>query len=304
MISVVIPTYNRAPELETCLTALAAQTLSRDQFEVLVIDDGSSDSTSSLLETLSSGSPMNLRYFVQPNEGPAAARNAGIEQAKGEWIAFTDDDCIPDPGWLESLSASIPLDDGCAGIGGEIVRLRNTLIGRYIDDSGMMRHRVSDGVTDYLITANAMFHRPLLIEVSGFEKRITWPGGEDPDLSTRLRDRGYYLKVMPGAIVRHNHRDTIRGLWRTAWLYGRGNRMREHLGRRKPVGHSGPGRRLALLRNLFDEFSGYMRRRDLSLSNRLVFYLLRTLYNLGYFFGKRYQERIGRAEIIGDGEHS
>ena len=97
MISVVIPTYNRAPELETCLTALAAQTLSPDQFEVLVIDDGSSDSTSSLLETLSSGNPMDLRYFVQPNEGPAAARNAGIEQAKGEWIAFTDDDCIPDP---------------------------------------------------------------------------------------------------------------------------------------------------------------------------------------------------------------
>ena len=105
-ISVIIPTFDRPAELTTCVDALVAQTLPTDQFEIIIVDDGSCvpvdaakllDSCSSFPEGLS------LRVIRQENRGPSVARNRGAQEARGKFLAFTDDDCIPAQDWLERI---------------------------------------------------------------------------------------------------------------------------------------------------------------------------------------------------------
>lgn len=104
-ISVVIPTFNRCESLKVTLNALKNQTLDRDQFEVVVIDDGSTDGTPGLLERFSSSARYTLRSFRQDNAGPGQARNRGAEEARGEIILYIDDDIEPCSRLLEVHSS-------------------------------------------------------------------------------------------------------------------------------------------------------------------------------------------------------
>jgi len=100
-VSVIIPTYNRKEILERTLRTYSDQTYPKDKFEVIVIDDGSTDGTEHVVKSLVGGSNYKLRYFRQDNKGPAAARNLGINEAAGEIVLITGDDCIPDPKLIE-----------------------------------------------------------------------------------------------------------------------------------------------------------------------------------------------------------
>jgi glycosyltransferase involved in cell wall biosynthesis len=279
-VSVVIPTFNRVEHLRRCLEALEAQTLSLEQYEVIVVDDGSSDNTLTFLESVSTRAQMNLRYYRQPNQGPAAARNLGIQEAQGELIALTDDDCLPASDWLAALITSLPDERRCAGIGGSIVRLRDSFVSRYMDDCEAMQHLIRNGEVLYLVTANAMYRRSCLIEVGGFDRRISWPGGEDPDLSYRLRERGYYLTTTHKAMVKHDHRDTFRGLYKMFWLHGRGNCARAQFGR-FPAENRAWWQLLVQLTYPLK----YIIRGDLNLYERVGFCVLHYIHILGHHFG-------------------
>ena len=221
-VSVVIPTFNRVYHLEKCLEALEDQDLSGDAYEVIVVDDGSTDDTLSLLEHASRAGSGRIRYLVQENAGPAAARNRGLQHASGTFVAFTDDDCVPERTWLRSFLESVPDRTDWAGVGGRVIRIRDTLISRYIDYAGPMQPGTArDGTVTYLVTANAMYRRDLLEEVGGFHPRLSC--GEDSELSGRLRDKGYTLTSCEHAVVRHHHRDSISGLYKTFWCYGLGS---------------------------------------------------------------------------------
>ena len=101
-ISVVIPTYNRGPQVQVALKSVLAQTY--PEFEAIVVDDGSTDGTGEVLQQLISqqgGNGKPIRYFFQPNQGQSAARNKGIAEARGEWIAFLDSDDVWLPEKLE-----------------------------------------------------------------------------------------------------------------------------------------------------------------------------------------------------------
>jgi glycosyltransferase involved in cell wall biosynthesis len=102
-ISVVIATYNRSVSLIETMQALVQQDFHPARFEVIVVNDGSTDQTIEKLKEFKIGAPFQIRFFSQANRGPAAARNKGIMEAAGHIIAFTDDDCIPDPDWLTSI---------------------------------------------------------------------------------------------------------------------------------------------------------------------------------------------------------
>ena len=103
-VSVVIPTYNRKERLKDTLESLFHQTIPKDQYEIIVVDDGSSDGTEELVQVMIKTSPCSLRYFKQKNQGQAAARNLGIKNAVAEIIGFTDDDCIVDAGWIQKAA--------------------------------------------------------------------------------------------------------------------------------------------------------------------------------------------------------
>ena len=102
--SVIVPTWNRPVELATCLRALVSLDYPADRYEVVVVDDGSDPPVEPPRDLARPG--LRVRVLAQPNRGPSAARNEGARAAEGEMLAFTDDDCAPDPGWLRSLAAA------------------------------------------------------------------------------------------------------------------------------------------------------------------------------------------------------
>jgi len=241
-VSVVLPTFNRADMLAACLRALDAQRLSPADYEVVVVDDGSTDRTPAVIGQWTSRTGMARRAYSRANGGPAAARNDGIRRARGALIAFLDDDCIPDADWLPSLLDAFPADASCAGIGGRIVGASDALVARYVDWRGLLVHqRSGDGIV-YLVTANALFQKRCLLEVGGFDERFRWAGGEDPELARRLRARGYYLLATERARVVHRHRETFRELMDMATRYGRGAAIEAQL-----YGQSRPAQRVRAL---------------------------------------------------------
>lgn len=102
-LSVIVPCYNRLDELEELFPTLEAQTLRREAFEVLVVDDGSDDGTQEFVENYIKGAPLEMRYFRQQNKGPGAARNLGLENAAGDFYIFVDSDVITPSHWLETI---------------------------------------------------------------------------------------------------------------------------------------------------------------------------------------------------------
>jgi len=102
-ITVVVPTYRRPELLARVVAAMEKQTLDRDHFEVVVVDNGSGDDTGAVLADLAARASIRLRPLtIEVNRGPARARNLGWRCSGAPYVAFTDDDCVPEPGWLES----------------------------------------------------------------------------------------------------------------------------------------------------------------------------------------------------------
>jgi glycosyltransferase involved in cell wall biosynthesis len=119
-VSVVVPTYRRPELLDRCLAALDRQDVDPAEYEVLVADDAASDTTRRHVAIRARMTRPAVRYLaVTTSHGPAAARNVGWRAARGEVVAFTDDDCCPDPGWLAAGLAACSSD--VAAVSGRVV---------------------------------------------------------------------------------------------------------------------------------------------------------------------------------------
>ncbi len=223
-ISVVIPTYNRSASLQQGLAVALNQHYPADRYEVIVVDDASTDNTAALLEEWSQLYPHSLRIFTQEkNRGPAAARNRGIAASKGSLIAFTDDDCVVTPEWLVEIQSGYR-DPETAGVGGRVRPLTvGSAIQRYYAHfSPISQPPIEAGAVRRIITANASFRRDVLLEVNGFDERVRFAGGEDPDLCFRIRSRGYRFHYNPGALVYHQYDSSWRSFVWTYYRYGLG----------------------------------------------------------------------------------
>jgi glycosyltransferase involved in cell wall biosynthesis len=203
-ISVVIPVYNSADTIGMCLGSIFAQSYPRNHFEVIVVDDGSTDETASVARALADALKEPLTVLSQANAGPAAARNAGIRAASGTIVAFTDADCVATPNWLESLVHVFNENPAVAGVGGPLdsAAKSNTLVARYLLAADFYRHRTHGGAVDYLLTLNAAVLRSALLDIDGFtERNQAW--AEDADLSFRLVHSGYRLLLAQAGSVTH-----------------------------------------------------------------------------------------------------
>jgi len=222
-VSVVVPTHNRVGLLERCLQALVAQL--QPPAEIIVVDDASSDSTKDLLRAWQQR-PLPFRMYCEhlaQNRGPAYARNQGVERARGEWIAFTDDDCEPESGWLKALvneaQKALP---NVAGIGGRVLPTAPGLVAEYMTIHGILDLPPS---CKYLVTANCIFRRSVVLAVGGFDATVTKPGGKDPGLSFAVTRAGNALMFCADAVVRHHYRESAIDFLRTFFRYGRGVRL-------------------------------------------------------------------------------
>lgn len=203
-VSVVVATFERAARLPGLVAALEAQTLPRDQFEVIISDDGSSDETPRVLEDLRERSAIELRVLRAPeNGGAAAARNLGWRAARGPIVAFTDDDCLPAPGWLEAGLAA--LEASGAGI----------VQGRTIPDPsvrrevGFWRSITVEEFSNRYETCNIFYRTEVLRDTNGFDAgfrlglRTGISEGEDMELGWRARRLGVRAEFASEALVCH-----------------------------------------------------------------------------------------------------
>jgi glycosyltransferase involved in cell wall biosynthesis len=193
--SVVVPTYRRPDLLDRCLEAVTAQDLDPADYEVLIADDAACEETRRQVEAWAARARPAVRYLpVLRAHGPAAARNVGWRNARGEIIAFTDDDTVPAPGWLRAGVAAVE-----AGADAVTGRVEMPLPERPTDYERNESHLARAE----FVTANCFCRRAVLEAVGGFDERFTMAWREDSDLHFTLLERGYRIVREPDAVVVH-----------------------------------------------------------------------------------------------------
>jgi mycofactocin system glycosyltransferase len=218
-VSIIIPVYNRAGEIGSCLEALLALHYPADRREIIVVDDGSTDGTAAEVGRYP------VRVISQPqNRGQSAARNAGVRAARGEIIAFIDSDCIADPDWLQELVPYFQ-DARVALVGGYVDSFfRESRLDRYEEvqsplNMGKATAFGSAATSDFYVpTCNVLIRKNAYLQVGGLDEDLRL--GEDVDLCWRLKERGCRLLYVPKGKVRHKHRNRLWEILRRRFDYG------------------------------------------------------------------------------------
>ncbi len=198
-VSVIVPTCGRTESLRRCLDALLHQDFETNAYEILVADDADSGGTRNLVEEFGCRDAHEkhapVRYVpVTGRHGPAAARNAGLRASCAEIIAFTDDDCVPQPGWLRAgVSAFV---DGIAAASGRVI----VPVSRNATDYEI---NVSRLALSEFVTASCFYRRNALKTIGGFDERFTMAWREDSDLFFRLLKKNMKFTYAPEAVVVH-----------------------------------------------------------------------------------------------------
>ena len=193
LVSVIIPTYHRNDLLAKCLDCLApgVQTLAIEHYEVIVTDDGSQTTAQTMIQTFYPWA----KWVAGSSQGPAANRNNGARYAQGEWLAFTDDDCLPDPQWLKAYTQAIVAESSCLIFEGRVYvdRPRRSLAETSpINESG-----------GYLWSCNFIIHRHIFESLGGFDERFPYAAMEDVELRQRIIKIGQPFKFVRSASVCH-----------------------------------------------------------------------------------------------------
>jgi lipopolysaccharide/colanic/teichoic acid biosynthesis glycosyltransferase len=209
--SVIVPAYQATATIGLCLDALNAQTVARDLYEVIVVDDGSTDGTGEIARRA------GAQVIVQPNSGAAAARNRGAAVARGDLLLFTDADCAPVPGWIARLVAPF-VDEHVAGAKGTYLTDQRAVIARFTQLEYQDRYdRMADAESiNFVDTYSAAYRREIFLANAGFDPSLRYD--EDQEFSFRLTEKGYRLVFAPAAQVYHRHNATLAAYIRRKFL--------------------------------------------------------------------------------------
>lgn len=224
-VSVVVPTYNRRPRLESVLTALARQDLDGHAMEVVVVSDGSTDGTDDYLR--SDDVPLEITVVAQPNQGVARARNAGVEAASGELVVFIDDDVVPEPECVRVHADSHARAADPTVVIGPLLTPETARLKPWVKWEQRMLYKQYDAMdaghyaptARQFYTGNASLPRELMVRSGGFDEEFR--RAEDVELAYRLADMGVTFVFEPAARAFH-HADRSYESWlATAHAYGR-----------------------------------------------------------------------------------
>jgi len=212
MLTVVIPTYNRCETLKKALAAYQAQKTPEQIAEIIVVDDGSTDSTAAIVEHASKLAAFPIRYFRQENKGPAAARNVGIREAKSELILFTDDDIIPTRDlvaehleWHSKYPGEETAVLGYVTWAPEIYP--TPFMTWYGEDGALFSYARLAGQIEidylYFYTCNISLNKHFVQSNGLFDEDFKTAAYEDIELGYRLKQAGMRLVYNPKALAHH-----------------------------------------------------------------------------------------------------
>jgi glycosyltransferase involved in cell wall biosynthesis len=222
-ISVIVPAYNAEHTMDQCLQALKCQTIPKECYEIIVVDDGSTDGTPAKVNAYD-----NVRLFSQTHAGPAAARNLGMAHARGEIILFTDADCEPTPDWIERMAAPFRAEvalhgDEIAGVKGAYLNRRREIVARFVQMEYEDRYdrMTQERYIDFVDTYSAGYRRDVLVANGGFDPLFSAASVEDQEFSFRLAHSGYKMIFVKEARVHHlGHARSVWAYWRKKFKIG------------------------------------------------------------------------------------
>ncbi len=236
--SIIVPTFNRPSPLTHCLQSLERLDYPRDRFEVIVVDDGSESPAKVVVSPFSNR--LNVTLIAQTHSGPAIARNEGATHAKGDLLAFTDDDCTPAAEWLKALAVRFnETPDNM--IGGRTLNLflhnpfstASDLLIRYL----YTYYNANPDQARFFASNNLTLSKVAFHQIGGFEKVFPRAGAEDREFCERWLRHGFRMAYAPEALIYHAHRLTLHSFFRQQFNYGRGAFQFHQLRARRRLDH-------------------------------------------------------------------
>jgi GT2 family glycosyltransferase len=238
--SVVVPTYGRPARLQACLAALAGLDFPPARRETLVVDDGSGEIPQPVREAIAAA---GARLVVQAHAGPAAARNTGAGQAQGRFLAFTDDDCLPEPAWLDALAEELRRHPDDL-IGGRTINGRPgnlyAAASQDLIDLLYAQNAAAPGRARFFTSNNLALSAERFLEIGGFNHSFHLAAGEDRELCDRWQAAGLAMRYASQAVVLHQPALTMSSFWRQHFNYGRGAVQVHRLRAKRGWGQAAP----------------------------------------------------------------
>jgi|APSaa5957512535_1039671.scaffolds.fasta_scaffold05400_5 glycosyltransferase involved in cell wall biosynthesis len=217
--SLIIPAYKAEKTIAYCLDSALTQSISREEYEIIVVDDGSIDNTCEIVKSY----PVVL--IQQQNQGPASARNKGVQNASGSILIFTDSDCDLDRNFLERMVSSIEQGNGIVGVQGCYKTRQKAFMAQFGQTEIETRYKImaKNKYIDFIGTYAAAYKKDIFLEHGGFDTGFSSASGEDTEFSYKLHRNGNKMIFNPLAFVYHQHPSKLshylktkfhRGYWR------------------------------------------------------------------------------------------
>ena len=215
MISVIVPAFNASTTIGACVEALLKQTFSKEGYEVIVVDDASLDQTAAI------AAGYGARVISQKHRGPAAARNLGASEARGEILLFIDADCAPSGDWIAQMVAPFKSAEIVA-VKGVYEAPKGGILPNFIQAEFEDRYRklAKKKYIDFVDTYSAGYRRTVFLENGGFDESFPVPSAEDVDFSFRLAQKGYKMAFAPNATVAHLQVPSLWSYLKKKYRYG------------------------------------------------------------------------------------
>lgn len=277
-VSVIIPTYERAKQLEACLRSFLDLDFAGSEWELIVVNDGGSSSFARIDHELKARLPLTMTEIS--NSGPATARNHGARLATGEILAFTDDDCRIHPRWLHSFTERFR-DPQWSGVGGRTLDLHPESVVSQANHChlGFLSEYMRDPSGNMLLlpSNNVAYRRDVFERFGGFDTTFPLAAGEDFEICLRMVASGLRLGLETDAMIWHDHATTTLGYVRQHFRHGRGagriRRAMERLDGGRP--------KKAREKRYFRDLARYLRKARASPVVWLLAFASPLLYHLG-----------------------
>lgn len=221
--SIIIPTYNRPDRLGRCLESIIELSYPANGFELIVVDDGSPQDLGEVVRPFED--KLTVKLLKQPNAGPASARNLGAEEANGDYLVFTDDDCRFAADWLNIMADQLKYTPAQLLGGRTVNALKDNIFSatsQLLVDVVYEHYNKDPEDGRFFASNNMLVPAEIYREIGGFPLDFPCAGGEDRELCDRWRWKGYKMRYVPDAVIHHAHQLSLVKFCRQHFNYGIG----------------------------------------------------------------------------------